>query len=107
VKRRTVTKRPRAKTDLVEHYVFIGEENLAAANRFLVEADAAFDKLATMPRMGRRWASEERKLHAMRVWPMPGWRRVIFYRPSEGGIEVVRVFHAVQDIAAIIGGEEE
>jgi plasmid stabilization system protein ParE len=42
VKRRAVTKKPRAKADLLEHYVFIGEENVAAADRFLAAAKAAF-----------------------------------------------------------------
>jgi plasmid stabilization system protein ParE len=47
VKRHAVTKKPRAKADLLEHYVFIGQENVAAADRFLAAAKAAFKKLAT------------------------------------------------------------
>jgi len=107
VTRRTVTTRPGAKVDLLEHFVFIGEENLEAADRFLAEAEAAFEKLATMPRMGRRWGSEERRLGAIRVWPMSSWKRLIFYRPSGSGIEVLRVLHAAQDIGAIIKDEDE
>ncbi|MGH7823385.1 MAG: type II toxin-antitoxin system RelE/ParE family toxin [Candidatus Binatia bacterium] len=107
MKRRTVTRRPAAKTDLLEHYVFIGEENLDAADRFLAEAGATFEKLAAMPRMGRRWESEDRRLGAIRVWPMPGWKRLIFYRPGRSGIEIVRVLHAARDITAIIRDENE
>ena len=81
MKRRTVTRRPGAKIDLLEHFIFIGEENLEAADRFLAEAEATFEKLAAMPRMGRRWESEERRLDAIRVWPMSSWKRLIFYRP--------------------------
>ncbi len=41
MKRRVVTKKPRAKADLLEHYVYIGEEDLEAAERFLEAAEAA------------------------------------------------------------------
>ena len=107
MKRRSVTRRPAAKADLLEHYIFIGEENLDAAQRFLAEAEAAFKTLAAMPRMGRRWGSEDRRLDALRVWPLPGWMRLIFYRPSRTGIEVVRVLHAARDVAAIVHEENE
>jgi plasmid stabilization system protein ParE len=56
--------------------------------------------------MGRQWTSEEKQLDAMRVWPMIRWKCLIFYRPSESGIEIVRVLHGAQDVAAIIGDEE-
>ena len=78
VKRRTVTKRPRAKADLVEHYVYIGEENPEAADRFLAAAEAAFAKLASMPHMGRRWQSEHPRLENVHVWPIPGWKYLVF-----------------------------
>jgi toxin ParE1/3/4 len=107
VKRRTVTKKPRTKADLLDHYVYIGEENLDAADRFLASAEAAFEKLASMPRMGRIWQSEEPRLDAMRVWPIPGWNYLVFYRPVEGGIDVIRVLHGAQDVAAIIEAEEK
>jgi hypothetical protein len=34
VKRQTITKKPRAKIDLLEHYVFIGGDNINAADHF-------------------------------------------------------------------------
>jgi hypothetical protein len=58
VKRQTVTKRPRAKADLLEHHVYIGEDNIDAADRFLAAAEAAFAKLASMPQMGEKGRSE-------------------------------------------------
>lgn len=43
----------------------------------------------------------------MRVWSMPAWKRLIFYRSAEGGIEVVRVLHSARDFASIIDDEEK
>ncbi len=106
MKRRTITKKPRAKADLLEHYVYIGEENLDAAEQFLDATEVAFAKLAAMPRMGRRWRSEDPRLDAMRVWPIPGWKYLAFYRPVEQGIDVVRVLHGAQDVAALIATED-
>ena len=96
MKRQTVTKRPRAKADLLEHYVYIGEDNLDAADRFLAAAEAAFEKLASMPRMGRSWQSDEPRLENVRVWPIPGWKYLVFYESVEAGIDVIRVLHGAQ-----------
>ena len=99
MKRRTLTKKPRAKADLLEHYFFIGEANPAAA-------EASLEKLAAMPRMGRRWRSDDPRLDAMRVWPLPDWKQLVFYRLVESGIDVMRVLHGAQDVAAIIEAED-
>lgn len=106
MKRRIVTHTPRAKADLLEHCVYVGEENLDAAGQFLEATEAAFAKLATMPRMGRRWQSNHPRLDAIRVWPIPGWKYLVFYRPTEQGIDVVRVLHGAQDVAPLIAKED-
>jgi toxin ParE1/3/4 len=105
VRRRAVTKKPRAKADLLEHYVFIAEENLEAADQFLEAAEAAFRKLAAMPGMGRRWRSDEARIDAIRVWPIPGWTYLVFYRPTDTGIEVIRILHGARDVTALIADE--
>lgn len=106
MKRRIVIKKRRAKADLLEHYVYIGAENPDAAEQFLEATEAALAKLAAMPRMGRRWRSEDPRLDAMRVWPIPGWKYLVFYRPVEQGIDVVRVLHGAQDVSALIAKED-
>lgn len=105
MKRRVVAQTPRAKADLVDHYVYIGEQDLDAAEQFLEATEAAFAKLAGMPRMGRRRRSEDPRLDAMRVWPIPGWQYMVFYRTVEHGIEIIRVLHGAQDVAALIASE--
>jgi len=43
----------------------------------------------------------------VRMWRVKGFRRyLIFYRPIEDGIEIVRVIHSSRDIAALFGEDE-
>jgi plasmid stabilization system protein ParE len=49
-----VLKRPRAKVDLLDHFVYIGERgSLEKAEEFLKAVERAFELLAGMPEMGR------------------------------------------------------
>jgi len=52
-----------------------------------------FPKLAAMPELGRQ--CEEL---SARVRSFPVGRYVIFYRPMENGIEIVRVLHGARDL---------
>jgi plasmid stabilization system protein ParE len=51
--KRQIDKRPRARIDLAEIYCRIGEDNLAAAERFAEAAEQDFQRLVEMPGMGR------------------------------------------------------
>ena len=77
------------------------------AIRFLERAEESFALLAGMPLMGRRYLSEQPRLRDLRTWQVNGFESYrVFYRPVEGGIEVVRVLHGVRDIAALLETEE-
>jgi toxin ParE1/3/4 len=103
-----VVKKPRAEQDLLDHYTYIGERNLDAAERFLDAAEEAFVLLAQVPRMGRVWDSPSPRLAGVRSWTIPTFRNYrIFYRPIQGGIEVLHVFHGKRDIQRILEEEEE
>lgn len=103
---RVVRKTPRAKQDLVDHYVYIGERNLRAADRLLRAADEAFRMLARLPGMGRAWESPSPRLAGVRSWTIPSFRNYrIFYRPIRNGIEVLYVLHAGRDIRRLLEDE--
>lgn len=89
-------------SDLDEQAKYIQRESPHAAIRFLAAAEAAFQRLAAMPELGQRQEFERRELAGLRVWQVQGFENhLIFYRPVERGIEVIRVLHAARDIAAI------
>jgi toxin ParE1/3/4 len=104
----TVLKRPKAKQDLLDHFVYIDEHNPAAAERFLDAAESAFNRLAQFPRMGRRWDSPLPHLAELRSWTLPRFRNYrIFYRPLDDGIEVVRVLYARRDLQKLLDDQDE
>jgi plasmid stabilization system protein ParE len=54
--------------------------------------EAAYERLRTMPELGVLRSYDARRLRAVRVWPVPGFRRfLIFYRVTEDAVEVIRV----------------
>ena len=99
---RQILKRPAAKRDLIEHFVFIGEGSQRAAFPFLEAARATFEELAAMPEMGSSQEFAKPKLAGIRRWRIRNFENyLIFYRPLPDGIDVVRVIHAAQDIQSI------
>jgi toxin ParE1/3/4 len=89
-------------SDLDQQAEYIQRDSPDAAIRFLAAAEAAFQRLAAMPELGQRQEFERRELAGLRVWQVQGFEsHLIFYRPVERGIEVIRVLHAARDIAAI------
>ena len=55
---------------------------------------------------GERRHSSNPLLAGLRIWRIDGFpNHLIFYRPIEGGIEIVRVLHGVRDIGAVLESE--
>ena len=100
---RSIIKKTQAKRDLVEHFVFIGQDNLEAAHRFLAAADGTFQQLAETPGLGRLREVSNPDLKGLRSWRIRGFENwLVFYRPIEDGIEVIRVLHGARDIEGVL-----
>src|SRR5438046_1229810 len=106
---REITKRPEAKRDLIAAAAYFGEQaGMRVSGRFLKAAEAAFETLAFMPRMGvvRDYGNPD--FAGMRMWPVPRFRKyLIFYLVTEEEIEIVRVLHGSQNIEGIFKPDEE
>ncbi len=101
-----VTKRTQAERDIEECFVYIGEENLDAGVRFLVAAEESLEFLAKMPLIGSPRQFRSSRLRNVRVWPVKGFEdHLIFYKPTDDGIEVLRVLHGKRDIEDILSDE--
>jgi toxin ParE1/3/4 len=104
---RQVTLRPAADRDLDDHYDYIAQDSLAAAQRLLDAAHATFDELLETPGMGRRKELHNPQLADLRQWQIRGFPRyLIFYRETAAGIEVVRVLHGARDIDPLLEAED-
>lgn len=97
-----VTKTPQARRDLIELADYIARDSLDTAERFLNAAEAAFHLLAGMPEMGALCEFRDPEAVGVRMWSIRGFENyVVFYRPLQDGVDVVRVIHGARDIQAI------
>ena len=64
-----------AETDLLENALFIAENNPAAAQRFLDEAEKAFARLAEFSEIGTPRTAFDPSLAGLRLWPVPGFEK--------------------------------
>jgi toxin ParE1/3/4 len=102
-----IVRRPSADRDLVAIFRwFARQAGLRVADRFLVEAEATFSRLAGMPRMGTAYEPVAPPFVDLRFFPVSRYRDyLVFYRPISDGIEVFRVLHGARDIPGILAVE--
>ena len=75
---------------------------LEVALRFLEAADETFAILATQPEMGWKSPLKAVDLTSVRTFRVKGFEEIlIFFRPANPGIEVLRVLHGAQDLSVI------
>jgi toxin ParE1/3/4 len=75
------------------------EAGLETALRFYDAANATFGKIALSPGVGEPRESSNPRLAGLRVSRIQGFENhLIFYLPTDGGIDVVRIFHGARDI---------
>ncbi|WP_304218706.1 type II toxin-antitoxin system RelE/ParE family toxin [Phenylobacterium aquaticum] len=82
-----------AEADLTDIWVSIAKDNGPAADRVLLALMAAEDRLAAFPQLGR---SRPDLPGQLRSWPVGAY--LVFYRPMEGGILVIRILHGARDL---------
>ena len=90
---RRVIQRPQAERDLIEIWQFIADDNEPAADRLLDRFDRALLTLCDNPQIGRA-----RPKLAPHLRSYPVGKHVVYYRPIERGIEIVRVLSGYLDI---------
>ena len=79
---------------------------MRVADRFFVQAEATFARLARMPGLGTRYKPDEPLYADLHYFPISRFRKyLVVYRPVPGGIEVLRVLHGARDIAGILAEE--
>jgi toxin ParE1/3/4 len=103
-----VTQRPRARLDLLEQFVYFGEQaDAELAERYFAAVDATCLQLAGHPQSGVLYDSGIARLDGLRRVPVKGFENyLLFYLPHENGIDVIRVLHAARDIDNLFAQEE-
>ena len=100
----TLTVLPAADRDLEDQAAYLGEQaGLETALRFYDAAAASFGQIAGMPGIGERWRSTNPRLAGLRVWRVEHFEKhMIFYRPADDGVEIVRIIHGARDVASVL-----
>ena len=103
-----VSQRPRARLDLLEQFVYLGERSsVEVAERYFAAVEETCVQLITHPQSGASYESGIDKLAGLRRVPVKGFEKyLLFYIPRIDGIDVVRVLHSARDIESIFGNEE-
>lgn len=82
-----------ARSDLEEIWLYIAHDNPEAADKYIRAIVSRFPTLASMPLMGRERPELSAELRSFVVG-----HHVVFYRPFDSGIEIVRVLDGVRDL---------
>lgn len=99
---RKIVKREMAKRDIIEHAIFIAQDNVEAAEKFIAATEAAFRLLAETPGAGALREYLNPSLAGLRMWPIRGFdKHLIFYRETPDALEIVRLLHAARDVEAM------
>jgi toxin ParE1/3/4 len=94
---------PQALFDIEESAVYIGQDAPKAALRFLDAVETTLRLLAENPELGPARDFGRRELAGLRFFPVKGFEKhLVFYRPLEHGIEVLRVLHGARDLGSIL-----
>jgi toxin ParE1/3/4 len=88
----------RAESDLEECWLHIARDNPRNATRFIETFLKKCELLAEQPGIGR-----VREDLGPRLRSFPVGKFLIFYRPLNDSIEIVRVPHGARDIKAVFG----
>ncbi|HYX16071.1 MAG TPA: type II toxin-antitoxin system RelE/ParE family toxin [Nostoc sp.] len=89
-----------AAQDIENIWKYVAPNNLKAANKLFDTLRESFPKLAKFPQLGRERSELAPFLRSFSVK-----NYLIFYRPIDEGIEIVRILHGSQDIKTIFQDE--
>lgn len=98
--RRRILQTHLARLDLVEIWTQIALDSPKQADGFVDRIGKKLELLARLPRMGRR---RDELAPGLRSFPVGDY--LIFYKPLEDGIVVVRVLSGFRDIDALFESE--
>lgn len=95
--------RPQAVYDLEDQALYLAADSIEAGLRLYAAAQAAYARLLSLPELGAPREFGLEQLAGLRMWPIPDFpNHLVFYRPIDAGVEIVRVLHSARDIPEIM-----
>jgi len=99
--------RPKADQDLDDQSFYLSQQaNPELGHRFLVAAHETFALLASRPGIGWHSRLKHPALKSLRVFRVSGFHKMlVFYRPLDEGVEILRVIHGSRNVVALLRRE--
>ena len=88
-----VSRMRNAEADLLEIWAYLAEDNIDAADKVILKINAKCQTLAATPSMGSQRDDLSPGIRSLAVG-----NYVIFYRPLEDGVRIMRVLHGARDL---------
>ena len=85
-----------AERDLADIWAYIAANDVPTADAWLGEIERTCETLSSFPGIGRR-----REDLGRQILSFPIGAYIVFYRPTDGGIELARILHGSRDIDRI------
>ena len=102
---RKIQRSQKALHDLEELADFLRGISVEVAQRFVEASDKTFRFLAENREVGQQCSFADPRLSGMRVWQIQGFRNhLVYFRPTDDGIEIIRVLHGARDIDQLFSG---
>lgn len=95
--------RPLAYHELDDLAEYLSRSSPDSAYRLIEAAEQTFQELTQQPEIGSPCQLSNPRLQGLRCFPVKGFKNyLIFYRPIDGGVEILHVLHGARNIAAIL-----
>lgn len=97
---------PQAEADIDDHFAYIAIDSVEAALNFESAVFESLNQLCMNPLVGSERIFAHPRLSGLRMWIVKGFENyLIFYRPLETHIELIRVLHTAQDRDSILDAD--
>ena len=104
--KRSIVILPCARSDLYEIGLYLSERSLEASKRFNRAVDRTLEYLLKAPESGEKRNYSNPNYANIRIWQVSGFpNHLIFYRPQDDRLEVLRVLHGARDYDTIFNDE--
>ena len=95
-----------ASQDLAEIFDYLVQRNETVAERFYDAVEKTVQQLVRSPYLGERCSFRNPKMKGIRIWQVYGFSNyLIFYRPQDERLEILRVLHGARDYASMFNEE--
>ncbi len=85
-----------ARQDLEVIWTYIAQDSQDTADRFILYMQGVFDRVLAFPLSGRA----RPEIHP-NIRSIPYGNYLVFYRPTDSGIEIARIVHGARDLSSL------